>query len=67
MEPILRWPAIIHPAPSLFLGFPLPPEPPASGGLLPAPTPPGEAEPEADSAALAAVVAALQAADVSYL
>lgn len=59
-QPILRWPAVIHPSPPLFLGFPVP-APPAQA------RPAADAEQPAEPAALDAAIAALREVDVSYL
>ncbi len=59
-QPILRWPAVIHPSPPLLLGFPVPAPPTQS-------RPAANAEQAAEPAALAAAISALQAVDVSYL
>lgn len=67
-QPVLRWPALLHPAPALFLGIPLPAAPAGAAAAALAPTAGGPASSAvADAGALAGVVAALQGADVSYL
>ena len=61
-HPILRWPSLLHPQPSLYLGFPTPAAPTSGalvGGL--------DAGHALSESALAGVISLLAPVDVGYL
>lgn len=62
-RPLLRWPAVLHPLPAAFLGFPVPLPPTATRSLPDG----GDEAAVAEPAALQEMIEALGGVDTSYL